>query len=153
MNLHYIGAFIRTPFFLLSLLDTVSNVQASWDTLSGHFIVLLPDSSLMIPARSSVLQGRLWPHLQGQRMLGLRMVIRSNHLQQDSAHKIKSMDTKQVWCKMRWSKENIKLFHYKVALVQNIISDEEEVSLFLELQMPWSLEVCQNSACEWRAHK
>lgn len=52
MNLHRAGAFIRMPlaFFLLSLPDTVSYVQADCGTLSGHRAVLLPDGSLLTPA-------------------------------------------------------------------------------------------------------
>lgn len=58
MNLHCTGAFIRMPhaFFLLSLPDTVSYVQADCDTLSAHHIVLLPDVSLLTLACSVVLQ-------------------------------------------------------------------------------------------------
>lgn len=54
-------AFIRTPhaFFLLSLPDTVSYVQANCDTLSGHHTVRLPDGSLPILARGSELQWKV----------------------------------------------------------------------------------------------
>lgn len=60
MNLHCTGAFIRMPhaFFLLSLPDTVSYVQADCDTLSRHHIVLLPDGFLPTSAHGAVLQ---WP--------------------------------------------------------------------------------------------
>jgi len=57
MNLHCTGAFIRMlhAFFLLSLPDTVSSVQADCDTFSGHRIVPLPAGSLPTSARGVVL--------------------------------------------------------------------------------------------------
>lgn len=154
MNLHCTGAFVRTPhaFFLLSLLDTVSYVQAAWDFVRAPHC----SSPRQLPHDSSMQQqcsrGKCNHTSKGWGCSPSEWwseTIICNRTQCTCLYKIKRMDTKQIWCKMKWSKESIKLFIEKVLLLKVVYQRQKRHLSFWSFRY---LEVCQNLACKWRVH-
>lgn len=142
MNLHSTGAFIKTPhaLFLLSLLDTVSYVQAAWDFVRAPHCSSprqlpqdsctqhsAPGASVTTPPRAKDAHTQSGDQKQSSAK-GL------------STHAFtKSREWTQRKSDVKWGGAKKASNSFMRRFSYSSVSEAEEAHLFLEFQMPWSV--------------